>query len=207
VKILRLTVVPFVAVAVAASVSCAGDSKSKSTSTTAATEGFQEKDLGSWANSLGGSGYTQNDKGQWVPKDHGKRSSFETNRESPYFKGKYVGKEYKTGDYEKKAWLGGKSYERKAYEGKTDGSRFVKNSRFDGQNAREASQSAREATQSANESQQTYATSQAREATQNTMPQPTDAGLMDKRYEQPDVIDWRQQRALSVDQTKSMLGR
>jgi hypothetical protein len=205
VKTLHFAVIPCVAVAIAASVSCAGDSKNKTT--TKAREGFQQKDLGSWANSLGGSGYTQNDKGQWVPKDQGKRSSFETNRESPYFKGKYAGKEYKTGDYEKKAWLGGKSYERKAYEGETDGSRFVKNSRFDGQNAREASQSAREAAQSANESQQTYATGQAREATQNTMPKPTDAGLMDKRYAQPDIVDWKQQRALSVDQTKSMLGR
>jgi hypothetical protein len=206
VKTLRRAVVPFAAIAVAALVSCA-DSKGKGNTSAAATPGMQEKDIGSWANALGGSGYTQGDKGQWTPKDGGKRSSFEANRESPYFKGKYAGKEYKTGDYAKKTWLGGKSVDRKAYQGGTDGSRFVKNSRFDGQGAREGSQSAREASQSANEGSQTYATGEAREATSKTLSKPVDAESKDKRYPQPDIIDWQQQRALSIEQTKGILGR
>lgn len=203
VKLFLSLALPF---AIAASVSCA-DSKGKGNATAAAAPGMQQKDIGSWANGLGGSGYTQTDKGQWVPKDQGKRSSFETNRESPYFKGKYVGKEYKTGDYVKKSWLGGKTVDRKAYQGDTDGSRFVKNSRFDGQNAREGSQSAREASQSANEASQTYATGEAREAKSKTLPKPVDAESTDKAYPQPDIIDWRQQRALSIEQTKGILGR
>jgi len=205
VKTLHRAVIPFVVIAVAASVSCA-DSKGKKNAT-AATPGMRQRDIGSWAEGLGGSGYAQTEKGQWVPKDGGKRSSFEANRESPYFKGKYAGKEYKTGDYAKKAWLGGKSVDRKAYQGDTDGSRFVKNSRFDGQNAREGSQSAREASQSANEGGQTYATGEARETKSKALPKPVDAESSNKRYPQPDIIDWQQQRALSIEQTKGILGR
>lgn len=206
-KILRRAVVPFAVIATVASVSCAGHSKGKENATASAASGLQEKSLDSWVKSRSGSGYTQDDKGQWVPKDQGKRSSFEAKGESPYFKGEYAGKEYKTGDYAKKAWLGGKSVDRKAYQGDTDGSRFVKNSRFDGQSAREGSQSAREASHTANEGGHTYATGEAREAKSKTLPKPVDAESADKRYpRRPDIVDWEQQRALSIEQTKGILG-
>lgn len=205
-KILHRAVVPFTAIAIAASVSCAHHSKGKENAA-AAAPGMREKDIGSWANGLGGSGYAQTDKGQWVPKDQGKRSSFESKGESPYFKGEYAGKEYKAGEYAKKTWLGGKSVDRKAYQGTTDGSRFVKNSRFDGQNAREESQSARETSQTANEGGHTYATGEAHEAKSKALPKPVDAESKDKRYPQPDIIDWQQQRSLSIEQTKGILGR
>ena len=205
-KALHRAVVPFAAIAIAASVSCANHSKGKE-SAEATAPGIREKDIGSWARSMGGSGYTQTDKGQWVPKDQGKRSSFEAKGESPYFKGEYAGKEYKAGDYAKKTWLGSKSVDRKAYQGDTDGSRFVKNSRFDGQNAREGSQSARETSQTAHEGGHIYATGEAREAKSKALPKPVDAESADKRYPQPDIVDWKQQRALSIEQTKGILGR
>ncbi|HEY8962436.1 MAG TPA: hypothetical protein VIM57_09545, partial [Luteolibacter sp.] len=200
-KTFRRAIAPFVVIAFAATMSCAGHSKDKK-STEADVPGMRQKDINSWANSLGGSGYTRTEKGQWVPKDGGKRSSFEAKGESPYFKGEYAGKEYKAGDYAKKAWLGGKSYDRKVYQGDTDGGRFVKNSRFNGKNAHEDKQSAREAAQPANEGKRTYATGEAHESEAKTLPKPVDAESADKRYPRPDIIDWQEQRALSIEQTK-----
>ena len=102
-------------------------------------------------------GFVQDSEGKWAPRVN-RRSSFETKGESPYFKGEYGKKEYKAGDYAKKSWQGGKSFETKTYQGETDGSRFAKSSRFDGQAAREGSQGAREGGQTAREGGNTYAT-------------------------------------------------
>jgi hypothetical protein len=74
--------------------------------------------------------------GNWTPTND-RRSSFESQGDSPYFKGKYEKKEYKSGEYAKKSWWGNKDYGKKSYDGNTDGSQFQKSSRFDGKGARE----------------------------------------------------------------------
>lgn len=151
-------------------------------------------------------GYKQDADGNWAPKND-KRSSFESQGESPYFKGEYGKKEaYKTGEYSKKSWWGNKDYNRQSYAGNTDGSRFQKTSRLDGKGARESGSAA-----DVSDPYQTgnYATSSAREASENGLSKPSDAETDVRRrvFQQPDVIDWREQRSLSLEQSKGILGR
>jgi hypothetical protein len=150
-------------------------------------------------------GYKQDANGNWAPKND-KRSSFESQGESPYFKGEYGKKNYKTGGYSKKSWWGNKEYGRPQYAGSTDGSRFQKTSRLDGKGARESGSAA-----DVPDPYQTgaYATSTAREAGTGKLAKPSDAETDIRRrvYQQPEIIDWRQQRTLSLEQSKGILGR
>lgn len=181
--------------------SCAGDKKETAATSPAPrtlNERLNEK-----------TGFTQNSEGKWVPRVN-RRSSFESKGASPYFQGEYGKKEYKAGDYAKKQWLGGdKAFDKKAYAGNTDGGRFMKDSRFGGQAAREGSQSAGEAGKSAREAGGSYATGEAREARAKAIDKPSDAETDSRRGKLPfpSVIDWQEQRSLSVDQTKGLLGR
>lgn len=150
-------------------------------------------------------GYKQDASGAWTPKVD-RRSSFETKGKSPYFQGEYDKKAYKAGEYGKKSWWGNKEYGRKEYAGNTDGGRFQKNSRFDGKGARETASAAQ-----VPDTYQTdkYATSAAREAGQSGLAKPSDAETDNRRkvYQAPEIIDWREQRALSLDQSRGILGR
>lgn len=150
-------------------------------------------------------GYTQDADGNWVPRSD-KRSSFENQGKSPYFQDKYEKKSFKTGDYKKKSWWGSKEYGRKEYAGNTDGSRFQQASRLDGQGARESGSAADlpAAYQTGN-----YATSAARETGRTDLTKPSDAETDVRRrvYQAPEIIDWREQRSLSLEQSKGILGR
>jgi hypothetical protein len=150
-------------------------------------------------------GYKQDSEGNWIPQSD-KRSSFEMNRESAYFKGDYAKKQYKTQDFAKKSWWGDTKYESKQYEGNTDGSRFQTTSKFQQQGAREANTAADipDAYKTGN-----YATSTAREAGSKRLGKSSDAETDVRRrvFPQPEIYDWREQRNLSVSETKGILGR
>lgn len=150
-------------------------------------------------------GYTQDSEGNWKTQGD-KRSSFEKQGASPYFQGEYKKNTYKTGEYAKKSWWGNKDYGRKTYEGDTDGSRFMTTSSLGGQNARESSTAAK---LPGNYPTEKFATNSAREAGLEKISKPSDAETDIRRevYQQPDVIDWREQRTLSLDQSKGLLGR
>ena len=150
-------------------------------------------------------GFVQDDEGNWKPRID-RRSSFESKGESPYFKGDYAKKEYKAGEYAKKSWWGTKTYENKAYQGDTDGSRFAKTSRFDGNQARDSGKAAREG---GTYETGTYATGQANESGKKRLDHPTDAETDIRRrvFTPPPVVDWESQRNLNLQQTKSILGR
>jgi hypothetical protein len=151
-------------------------------------------------------GYTQDEAGNWVPRDD-KRSSFESQGASPYFKGDYNKKTYQAGEYSKKSWWGNKDYGRKSYAGDTDGSRFKNSSSQQGRSAREAGNSA----DNIPDTYQTggYATSEAREAGTGNLAKPSDAETDIRRrvFPQPAIIDWREQRSLTLEQSKGILGR
>ena len=119
------------------SASCAGEKAdpSRPTAETGATQGSIAKFMGS-------GGYAQDSEGNWIAKSD-KRSQYDSNRESAYFKGKVETDRYKTGEYKKKSWLGGKDYGKQEYSGNTDGSRFQTKARQDGQKSRDAGKSAR----------------------------------------------------------------
>lgn len=150
-------------------------------------------------------GFVVDKDGNWVPRAD-KRSSFESQGQTYDARKSFAVGEYKAGDYKKKSWWGGKEYERPVYQGNTDGSRFQQTSRLQGQGAREAATAA-----DIPRTYQTdgYATGAAREAGAAAIPKPSDAETDIRRdvFSQPEVVDWRQQRALSIEQSKGILGR
>ena len=150
-------------------------------------------------------GYTKDAEGNFLPTSN-KRSSFELNRDSPHFKGEYAKKGFKTNDYSKKSWWGDTRYESKKFGGDTDGSRFQTSSRFQNAGAREANTSAK--LPGAYRTDQ-YGTSTAREEGSSRFGKPSDAETDIRRrvYTPPAVVDWREQRSMSMGETKSFLGR
>jgi hypothetical protein len=149
-------------------------------------------------------GYKQDAKGNWVPQND-QRSSFESKGKSPYFQGTYQKKSYQTDPYTKKSWWGNKDYGRQPYAGNTDGKHFQKSSGFDGQGALEA-----DTTANIPRAYQTgpYATHAAREASAGHLAKPSDAltDIRRKVYKEPAIIDWKEQRSLSMEQSKGILG-
>lgn len=185
-------------------ISCSSDSGSSSNDAARPTSNSPaRKSLASRLDE--NNGYKQDQEGNWLPQND-KRSSFETNRESKYFNSEFTKKDFKTKDYSKKSWWGDTKYETKKFEGDTDGSRFQTASKFQNQGAREANTNAKlpGAYQTSD-----YATSSAREGTSKRMEHTSDAETDFRRkvYGAPSVIDWREQRAMSVGQTKGILGR
>ena len=150
-------------------------------------------------------GYKQDAEGNWIPQND-KRSSFENQGQSAYFQGDYGKKQFQTTDYARKSWWGNKDYQPKAYAGNTDGSRFQQSSRLDGKGASEGGKSA--GMDSAYKTID-YATGSAREAGTNRLDKPSDAetDVRRKVYQTPEIIDWQQQRSLSLEQSKGILGR
>lgn len=150
-------------------------------------------------------GYKQDSKGNWVPQND-RRSPFESRGESNYAKKDYKKQEYKTGDYAKKSWWGNKDYGSKKYAGDTDGSRFQTRSKLQGKGAPEASTQAK-----LHDPYQTgdYATSAAREAGTAPIKKRSNDQIANRRqtFQPPEIIDWREQRSLSIDQSKGILGR
>ena len=182
-------------------VSCGSGSKPASSSTPAEAPAFKPL-----SQRLGESnGYQVDANGNWVPKNN-KRSSFESQGRSPHFTGEYSKKDFKTQPYARKSWWGNKDFGRQTYAGSTDGSRFQKNSRFGGQGAREAGNNARLPD---NYRTGNFDTGTARESGLDRLGRPADDATANRRdaYVAPEIIDWRAQRSLSVDQSRGILGR
>lgn len=152
------------------------------------------------------SGYKQTESGEWVPKVD-KRSSYDSQRDTPYAKGKIDNNErYKTGDYAKKTWWGSKDYEKKSYQGDTDGSRFYKQARQDDQVSRFDGKAARTSDPFQTN---TLPSESAHEIKSSAIDRPKSALIESQRktYKAPSVIDWREQRSMNVEESKSILGR
>ncbi|MEM1084738.1 MAG: hypothetical protein AAGI48_11570 [Verrucomicrobiota bacterium] len=124
-----------------------------------------------------------------------------------YFQGEMAKREFAAKDYRNKAFWGSKDYQQKVYGGPTDGSRFQKGSRLNGKGAREGSL-ASTATGAAY-STGSYATGGAREEGQAGIGRSSDPKVDARRrsFKEPPITDWRNQRGLTIDDTRSMLGR
>lgn len=189
----------FLTIASVLMVSCAGEKVDNSKPTQAAKQGFQER-LSENA------GYKQNEKGEWVPKSD-KRSTYDSQRDTPYFKDKInTSERYKTGDYAKKSWWGSKEYGKKTYEGNTDGSRFHTKAQQEGQVARDNGKAARS---SDPYKTNTLPSESALESRNPAITKSTNALIQSERskYKAPSVIDWKEQRSMNLDQSRSILGR
>ena len=150
-------------------------------------------------------GYTQDADGKWIPQSD-KRSQFEYQSKSQFADKQFKKSEYKTGDYKKTAWAGDKTYATQAYAGNTDASRLKTTSNLQSQNAKETNTNAKIPSP--------YQTNQltknsAREASNKPLAKPSNDNIENRRAEfnQPKIIDWQQQRAMSLDQSKGILGR
>lgn len=128
-------------------------------------------------------------------------------RGNEYFNGEIAKRDFAAKDYTKKAFWGSKEYAAKVYGGDTDGSRFQKGSRFNAQGARENMQSSSESGARYRTAQkQTGAARESREAgIARTSDAETDARR--RSYKQPEITDWKNQRGLTVDDTRNLLGR
>jgi len=181
--------------------SCAKDAPSKESSTSPAPAAHRTlSERLSESN-----GYKQDATGNWKPQTD-RRSSFETQDKSQFASKSYQKSAYKTADYAKTSWWGNKSYDRKSYTGKTDGSRFKEASKFQHQDAQEA---ARNTDLSKPFETSDYATQAAGEVGKNPVKTSSNS-IVDKRrkvFIQPRIIDWNEQRRLSLEQSKSLLGR
>ncbi len=150
-------------------------------------------------------GIVQDKQGNWVPRTN-KRSQLESRGRSAHFKEQYGKKTYKAGEYQRKSWWGNKEYGRRQYAGDTDGGRFQTASRHDGQGARETGAAA---DLPGSYQTGTYGTGAARETSRAGLKKPRNAEIENRRevYQAPDVVDWREQRQLSLDQSRGILGR
>ncbi len=153
----------------------------------------------------GASGYKQDADGNWVPTSN-KRSSFEQKGESPYFKGKIEKKVYQTGDYKKTIWGGKKTYQTTEYKGDTDGSRFKIESEQQGKVAYLGDKKV--------DTLDPYKTNKleygsARESDAKNLDKPRNDYAESRRrsYVPPSVTDWKEQRKMSLEESRSILGR
>ncbi|MGL5016969.1 MAG: hypothetical protein ACRDBP_02465 [Luteolibacter sp.] len=150
-------------------------------------------------------GYKQDAEGNWVAQND-KRSPYESKGSTYDSKKAFKKTDYKTGDFAKKSWWGNKDYDRKTYSGNTDASRFQKSSALQGETAPEAGDAAKLPGAYQTDS---YATRTAREAGNKPIER-TSNSIVESRersFQQPEIIDWREQRSLSLDQSKGILGR
>jgi hypothetical protein len=163
--------------------SCAKDAPSKESSTSPAPAAHRTlSERLSESN-----GYKQDATGNWKPQTD-RRSSFETQDKSQFASKSYQKSAYKTDDYAKTSWWGNKSYDRKSYTGKTDGSRFKEASKFQHQDAQEA---ARNTELSKPFETSDYATQAAGEMEKNPV-KTTSNSIVDKRrkvFIQPRIIN------------------
>ncbi len=150
-------------------------------------------------------GFKQDASGNWVPKSN-KRSSFELERENHQFKGSIEKEVYRTGDYEKKSWWGKKEYKVSEYKGDTDGSRFMFQAK---QDKKVSPFSGKKMPTMDPYKTNTLEYQSARESDVDAINKPGNdyAKYRQRRFTQPTVIDWEEQRKLSMEQSRSILGR
>ena len=150
-------------------------------------------------------GFKQDSEGNWKV-ENDKRSPYENQGSTYDAKKSFKKTDYKAGDFAKKSWWGNKEYNRQNYTGNTDGSRFQQSSSLQGEKASEAKEKARIAGPYQTED---YATSSAREAGNSPITKGTNDVIESRRkaFKQPDIVDWREQRSLSIEQSKGILGR
>jgi hypothetical protein len=153
----------------------------------------------------GTSGYKKDAEGNWAPTSN-KRSSFEQKGQSSYFKGEIEKKAYQTGDYEKTSWWGKKAYQHSEYKGDMDGSRFKIESKQQGKVAYLGNKKV--------DTLDPYQTNRleyggARESDAKSIAKPRNDYAESRRrsYVQPSVIDWEEQRKMSLEESRSILGR
>jgi len=130
----------------------------------------------------------------------GKTNHMSTNRD-------FSGDDYTKKSYRKERWGGNTIFNRKKYGGDTDASRFKSEPWFARKQASASGQLAAAAGKTYGVNP--FATGTAREGGVATIARNSDAETDVRRrvYKQPDITHWKDQSRLSVNDTKSRLGR
>ena len=149
-------------------------------------------------------GYEVDDKGNWLPKND-KRSQYEGRGGSGYFSGAVSKKSFGTNQLNKGSWMGGSEVQRPSHHLSGTGSNFGGSNRFSSQQA------------SLNRNLQTpthiagnhLPDRRANETHGQRADKPSDAETDVRRrvFNEPDIIDYRQQREMSIQESKQLLGR
>ena len=148
-----------------------------------------------------------NAKGEW-PDEVRKEYALDSGRESAYFSGESkIPKVYKTGEYAKTSWWGKSEVPRQPYTGNSgEATGYKTTARDQGRGARESNAAA-----TVPDPYQTgdYQTGKAHETGVKRLDHPSDAVTDERRrsFEEPEVMSWKQRRALDMKATKSILGR
>jgi len=180
-------------------VACATHPSSDTVVTQAAAKSMSQR--------FNGPALKQGANGQW-PEDVKKFSAFDSGRKSAYFtEQSALAKSYKTSEYAKTEWSGKtKEVPTKTYSGNTDGQRFNTPSRIQHDGAHESGTAA---TATDDYKTGTINTSTAHEDGIKRLAKPSNAQVDARRrvFPEPEVSGWKQQRALDMTTTKSILGR
>jgi len=175
-----------------------------SCSTGSRDEASPQGTLGSLTSRLNQSnGYEVDEKGNWVPRNN-KRSQFEGQGDSAYFQGDVRKKTYGTDSLKKGSWWGGKELKRSEYTHTGSANEQSGQSRFTG----EPSVMDRNLTP-ARVAGNRQPTKNAVENRGSRLAKPSDAETDARRrvFTEPEIIDYKQQRELSIQQSKDLLGR
>lgn len=150
-------------------------------------------------------GYQVDAQGNWKPVNN-RRSGFESQGRSAESNRQVEKKAYQTRSYEKTSWWGERNFQTQAYPLRQDADRFQQPFSRAGQSAREAG---RDAGLNRVHPTNPYATRAAREAGTARLARPADAETEQRRHgvDPPEIIDWREQRQMDIQQSKSILGR
>lgn len=135
------------------------------------------------------------------------RSSFEGKTSQLSQSRDFSGKDYRTKSYAKKRWAGDSQYQAKQYAGNTDANQYKMEPWFVRKQALADGHRAGADGQSYNTTE--YETPTAREQGAERIQEGSDAETDVRRrvYQQPEIIDWKEQKGLGVKDTNRLLGR
>jgi hypothetical protein len=195
----RLIVV-FAACAV---VSCGNSGPNASGSESSANAGFQP--LSQRLDRQ--SGFSQDAEGNWQPAGSNQRSQFEGRSASgTNTRNQFEASRFSTRSLDRPQWARNEAEKPQRFDGHTDGSGFQTPAADQNRRARDANARARIP---GNYRTSPFATSQSRENNAKRHDRPTDYQTERARdsFEDPSITDWREQRNLSLDQSRSILSR
>ncbi len=152
-------------------------------------------------------GYVRDSSGQWVPRNN-RRSQFENRTASGIDRhnNPFSDQRFGTREYRAAEWTRSASDTPREYDGDTDGSRFQTTAAAQGRAHRDASARARTPGEYRTSG---FRTGASREdgARRHDRPEHAHTQYRRESFVEPEIIDWRQQRDLGIDQTRSMLAR
>ena len=149
-------------------------------------------------------GYQVDDKGNWLPKTD-KRSQYEGRGGSAYFNGSVSKKPYSTNQLNKSSWMGGKEVERPSHRLSGSSSNMTSQNRFSSQQAHLNRNLQTPQRIAGNHIPGQTALEQG--GTRFDRPSDAETDFRRRVFNEPDIIDYRQQRELSIRESRRLLGR